>query len=117
VKPRETESLNIPIGEKKLNGKTANFGNNLAKNDVISDELTKATSLNEKSTKLDRKLIYKLKLIEGLANKITENITKKSVVISMLQLTTPKQQEKQSSSCEGAQPEFTRLLLLGGVNK
>jgi len=53
--------------------------------------------------------MFKLKLMEGLANKITDTITKKSVVTSMLQLTTPKQISTENT------PEFTRLLLLGGV--
>lgn len=74
-----------------------------------ANRLHSQAGTKKQSTRVDRKLVFKLKLMEGLANKITETITKKSVVKSMLQLTMPKQ------ISAAYKPEFTRLLLLGGV--
>jgi hypothetical protein len=74
-----------------------------------ANRLHSQAGTKKQSTRVDRKLVFKLKLMEGLANKITETITKKSVVKSMLQLTMPKQISAVNK------PEFTRLLLLGGV--
>ena len=98
--------MNI-ITDKNITTNTASNKNGSKAEEPI--KLLSQAGNEKQSTRLDKKLVFKLKLMEGLANKITETITKKSVVTSMLQLTTPKQISTENT------PEFTRLLLLGGV--